>query len=217
MLPEKGSNMSRFSRFKIIGLALSGVVVASSCTFDSTSPTLSDQTTATARSSFVPTEAEKARYVIGAGVSSYKVTINPNELNTFTLGSNAIVIPAHAVCRLADSGYGVGTWNNACAPETSPIAVTVTVRADNSGRPRMDFQPAMRFSPDVDVELFMFTRQARKEARQFKIYYCADDSIEDEKCVDESLTDRDLRTYVDPSSSVIFRRIKHFSGYLVAE
>lgn len=208
--------MSRLSRYKIIGLALSGVVVASSCSFDSTSPSLqSGQAAATGKSSFVPTDAQKARYVIGAGVSSYKVTINPNELNTFTLGSNAIVIPALAVCRLADSGYGADTWNNACAPETSPINVTVTVRADASGRPRMDFEPAMRFSPSVDVELFMYTRHAMKEARQFKIYYCSTSSMD--ACVDESLTDHDLRTYVDPSASVIFRRIKHFSGYLVAE
>ena len=207
--------MSKLSRLKIFGLALSGVVVASSCTMDSTSPALQPAATAFGKSAFVPTEAEKARYVIGKGVDSYKVTINPNELNVFTLGSNSIVIPAHAVCRLADSGYGADTWNNACSPETSPVDVTVYVRADASGHPRMDFEPAMRFNPDVNVELYMFTRHAKKDAKTFKIYYCSDDV--DGKCIDESLTDRDLRTYADPAYSVIFRRIKHFSGYLVAE
>jgi len=36
-------------------------------------------------------------------------------------------------------------------------------------------------------------------------------------CVDESLTDPDLRSNVDVENKVVFRRIKHFSGYVVAE
>lgn len=214
-MPPEGSDMSRLSRLKIFALALSGVVVASSCTVDSTSPTLQSGGTAFGKSAFQPTAADKARYVIGTGVTSYKITLNPNEPNSFTLGSNNIVIPAHAVCDIATSGYGPGTWNSPCTPATTPIDVTVYVRSDASGHPRMDFEPAMRFNPDVDVELFMFTRNAVKEAKSFKIYYCT--TTPADNCVDESLTDRDLRTYADPAWSVVFRRIKHFSGYLVAE
>jgi hypothetical protein len=36
-------------------------------------------------------------------------------------------------------------------------------------------------------------------------------------CMDESLTDPSLISYVDTDSKVVFRRIKHFSGYVVAE
>ena len=35
--------------------------------------------------------------------------------------------------------------------------------------------------------------------------------------MDESQTDADLRSNVDVENKVVFRRIKHFSGYVVAE
>ena len=45
-----------------------------------------------------------------------------------------------------------------------------------------------------------------------------------DKCVNESLTDKDLQTFVDYDAKQLFRRIKHFSryrfrrrGYTVAE
>ena len=43
--------------------------------------------------------------------------------------------------------------------------------------------------------------------------YCPDRG----KCVDESLTDSELLTHIDYSANVVFRRLKHFSGYMVAE
>ena len=45
------------------------------------------------------------------------------------------------------------------------------------------------------------------------MFYCPDKG----KCVDESLTDSDLTTYIDYPNNILFRRIKHFSGYTVAE
>jgi hypothetical protein len=41
--------------------------------------------------------------------------------------------------------------------------------------------------------------------------YCNDASV----CVDESLTDADLRSNADTQNLMVFRRIKHFSGYIV--
>ena len=51
------------------------------------------------------------------------------------------------------------------------------------------------------------------DARNWKMLYCNNLNI----CEDESLTDPELQAYVDRSANVVFRRIKHFSGYLVAE
>jgi hypothetical protein len=36
-------------------------------------------------------------------------------------------------------------------------------------------------------------------------------------CVDESQSDQSLKTTVDASQNLVWRRIKHFSGYLIAE
>ena len=36
-------------------------------------------------------------------------------------------------------------------------------------------------------------------------------------CVDESLTDPSLASSVDLSNRVVFRRIKHFSGYIILQ
>jgi hypothetical protein len=35
--------------------------------------------------------------------------------------------------------------------------------------------------------------------------------------INEALTDSDLTTYIDYTNNVLFRRVKHFSGYVVAE
>lgn len=37
------------------------------------------------------------------------------------------------------------------------------------------------------------------------------------KCVNESLTDRDLQTFIDYDAKQLFRRIKHFSLYRVSD
>jgi hypothetical protein len=44
------------------------------------------------------------------------------------------------------------------------------------------------------------------------MYYCNETG-----CVDEAQMDADLRSNVDVENKVVFRRIKHFSGYVVAE
>jgi len=44
------------------------------------------------------------------------------------------------------------------------------------------------------------------------LWYCNETS-----CMDESQIDSDLVSYVDTQHYMVFRRIKHFSGYVVAE
>jgi hypothetical protein len=73
----------------------------------------------------------------------------------------------------------------------------------------------MRFNPAKDVELFLYAPDANKsDAKNLTLYYCADKA---KSCIDESLTDKDLQTFIDKKNDVVFRRIKHFSGYVVAE
>ena len=118
-------------------------------------------------------------------------------------------MPANSICNIAGSTYGVEHWNETCTPETDSVTITVTISGATSDNPRIDFQPAMRFSPDKNVELYMYSPSASL-SDSWKLLYCNAENA----CVDESTTDSELQSYVDHGASVVFRRIKHFSGYL---
>jgi hypothetical protein len=221
-------------RFRILAVLLGGgiVVASSACGVDSldksTAPSnASHATTPEAKSSFVPSAAQKA--LIGVTDGTYHVAFNPQQNQVLSLGPNRLEIPANAVCALGTSGYGAAFWNAPCTPETGPVQLTVTVRNAASDNPSVDFQPAMRFNPSKNVQIFFYVPNVSQEdAKNWVITYCPNGgsgsfstsgsgstSGTSGKCVNEALTDPDLRTYVDYSASVLFRRLKHFSRYQV--
>jgi hypothetical protein len=162
-----------------------------------------------ARSPFAPTAAQKA--LIGVVDGTYAVTINPTLNQTVNLGPNRLDIPANSVCNRLTSGYGPSMWNAPCSPETLPLTITVVVRNSQSDHPQIDFFPAMRFNPANNVQLYMYVPNVSStDAANWVMKYCTDTGT----CSDESGADKDLVTYVDKTASVLFRRIKHFSGYL---
>ena len=204
--------MPMTARFRTL-LSNSTIVVGGmflgACANDATAPSPTAPHTAVGISSFKPGAATMALYGVVDGV--YALTVNPALDQSFNIGSNYITFPANSICRLATSGYGLAFWNSDCAAETLPVAVTVTISGSNTANPRMDFQPAMRFNPDKQVNLYMYS-PTLNVADTWKLLYCDALNV----CVDESKTDSSLQTYVDPTAKVIFRRIKHFSGYLVS-
>jgi hypothetical protein len=202
-------------RLRYLVLAMSGVVVASSaCSTDATSP--------------VPFAApENAGFSMGPSQSArpvkdsvedrdYTFRIDPRRDNLLRFGDHTLWLPAHAVCDPAGSSYGIGTWNDACSPLTTGITITARVRSASGGLPRVDFEPALRFNPEEAAYLtFSVKGKQAKEAAEMRILYCPTNSARD--CVDEALTDPSLETVLDRPAKMVFRRIKHFSGYLVAE
>ena len=224
-------------RFRILALVFGGgiVVASSACGVDSldksTAPSNAPHaTTAQGKSSFVPTAAQKA--LIGVTDGTYRVTFNPQQNQVLSLGPNRLEIPANAVCALGTSSYGAAFWNAPCTPETSPVQLTVTVRNAASDNPSVDFQPAMRFNPEKTVSIFFYVPNvSQSDAKNWIITYCPNGGSgsfstsssgsgsgsgwSSGKCVNEALTDPDLRTYVDYNASVLFRRLKHFSRYQV--
>lgn len=160
-------------------------------------------------SKFVPTAAQKA--LIGVVDGTYSVTVDPRVNQSLSLGPNHLDIPANSICNLLTSGYGTSTWNNACTPQTLPVTITVVIKNSQTDKPQIDFYPAMRFNPSKNVELFMYVpRVNASDANNWVMKYCNDLGM----CIDESTVDKDLVTRVDRDASVLFRRIKHFSGYL---
>src|ERR1041384_2194341 len=86
-------------------------------------------------------------------------TVNNAEGIVQRIGNHVISIPAGAICDLMTSGYGASYWNQPCSPQEGSVVITATTLEDGDGEPYLDFQPAMRFSPDKEVMLFL--RQGR--------------------------------------------------------
>ncbi len=201
---------TKVGKIAAIGLFVATGILLGACAGDVTAPRPAASNEAT--SMFVPSEATKA--LIGVADGVYRVTFDPRRDETFTLGPNSLVIPADAVCNLSSSGYGVDMWNKRCKPESNKVTLTVTIKAAASVHPSIDFAPAMRFNPDKVVQLFMYAPHVTAtDAKNWLMLYCPDKS----KCVDESLTDASLVTSIDRTHNMLFRRVKHFSGYTVAE
>ena len=230
--------MSR--QFRIAAMLLvGGIVVASSaCSVDSL-----DQTTAP-QSALKPTVSAfrgpgSAGFSAAAGSSipdmsrdgTYNVNLNPAVENTLVMGPNTLVIPAFSVCELGSSGYGVSFWNAPCAPETRTVQLTVSVNSSGSGA-SIDFNPALRFSPLNKVVLTLSAPNVSvQDSKNWVILYCPTTTSttsgngsggsgtgkDGNKCVNESLTDKDLQTFIDFDAKQLFRRIKHFSRYTVSD
>ncbi len=160
----------------------------------------------------VPTASQKA--LIGVVDGTYSVVFDPTRSQSFALGPNRLDIPAYSVCNLLTSGYGAAYWNRSCSPQTLPIVLTVVIKHSQSAHPEVQFFPAMRFNPTKSVQLFMYApKVSRDDAKNWLMLYCPDKG----GCVDESAADSDLKTYIDYTNNILFRRVKHFSGYVVAE
>jgi len=198
-------------RLRYLLLAMSGVVVASSaCSTDATAPLplAAPENAGLSKGPSTPQDVSDD--------DDYTFTIDPRRDNYLTFGDHSLWLPANTICDPATSGYGVGTWNNACSPLTTQITITAKVRSASGGLPRVDFQPALRFNPERAAFLtFEVKGKLAKEAAEMRILYCPTSSSKD--CIDEALTDPSLETVLNRPMKMVYRRIKHFTGYLVAE
>ncbi|HEX6600721.1 MAG TPA: hypothetical protein VF034_15515 [Gemmatimonadaceae bacterium] len=201
--------MARSKAKTLIPLAAASLMLAA-CAGEATAPVAPKNFTQEATSPFVPTDAQRA--LVGVVDGTYTFNIDPTQAHTLQLGASGLYIPANAVCEVGSSSYGIGTWNDSCEPQTRPMTITAVVRNAATDHPSVEFQPALRFSPEKQVWLYMsVTDQATLDNTKV-LWYCNETS-----CMDESQADSDLVSYVDTQHYMVFRRIKHFSGYVVAE
>jgi hypothetical protein len=201
--------MARSKAKTLIPLAAASLMLAA-CAGEATAPVAPTLRTQERTSPFVPTDAQRALVGVVDGV--YTFNIDPTQTQMLKLGASGLYIPANSICELGSSSYGIGTWNDACESQTRPMAITAVVRNAATDHPSVEFQPALRFSPTKQVWLYMaVTNQATLDNTKV-LWYCNETT-----CMDESQTDSDLVSYVDTEHYMVFRRIKHFSGYVVAE
>jgi hypothetical protein len=135
----------------------------------------------------------------------------PGQGVTKRFGNHLIVIPAGAICDPSTATYGLGHWDEACAPATRSIVITALSFTDAGGHPYVDFQPALRFVPTKEVYLYM-RDGVRDGSKTLTISYCSTPLT----CTDESKNDPSLVTHRVGNSRILYRRLKHFSGYVVA-
>jgi hypothetical protein len=199
--------MARYRIKTLSVLALAGVLLAG-CAGESTRPPALQKTSQVKTSPFTPTAAQKA--LVGVSDGTYTFEIDPSQSQSLSLGASHLDIPANAVCDLAASSYGIGTWDEDCSAQTETFTITAVVRNAATDHPSVDFEPALRFSPSKQVELYLYvTDQATLDASRV-VKYC-----NAEGCVDESIDDSSVASSVDLENRVVFRRIKHFSGFII--
>jgi hypothetical protein len=191
---------------------LVGALILGACSGEVSSPANVAMKTAQGTSMYAPSDADKA--LIGVVDGTYSVTFDPTKDESFALGPNHLDIPANGVCNLLTSGYGAAYWDKPCAPQLAPVTLTVVIKDASSDHPSINFFPAMRFNPSTAVKLYMYAPNVTPtDAKNWLMSYCPDLGA----CFDESLTDTSLATVIDYNSDMLFRRVKHFSGYTVAE
>lgn len=186
-----------------VSLLVASALLLAACAGDSTSPTAA---------TLAPKDASKALVGIVDGV--YTFTIDPSTDQSIKLGASSLDLPANAVCTLGTTSYGPDQWNNDCVPASLPVTITAVVKNAATSHPSIEFSPAMRFNPTRNVLLHLYVTDAATLSNMTVMKYCGPFAA---VCVDESLTDSSLLTQVNAAAGLVSRRIKHFSGYVVAE
>ena len=194
--------MARSTAYRF-SLMFASALLLAACAGDSTSPSAAR---------LEPVDASKALVGVIDGV--YTFTIDPSKDQSIKLGASSLELPANAVCTLLTTSYGPSKWNDACTPEVLPVTITAVVKNAATNHPSIEFAPAMRFNPATNVMLHLYVTNAETLGNMTVMKYCGPFAA---VCVDESLTDTSLQTAIDASAGLVSRRIKHFSGYVVAE
>jgi hypothetical protein len=137
----------------------------------------------------------------------------------FHLGNSAVFFPANAICDPATSTYGPAEWDQPCTAATEEVHIHAQI---DRGRQWIDFTPALRFVPSDDpsrwVYLYVYSpvldspSASMLSTDAFRMLYVATPTSAG---VDESLGDATLATHTLPEQAMVYRRVKHFSGYQV--
>lgn len=150
--------------------------------------------------------------------TSVDFTVTPSG-GMFVLGKHAVFFPDHGICDPATSSYGPGEWDAPCTPLDAPMKFHAEVRASANGETWVDFTPAVRFVPTTDPNRTVWmmmkvgTDVTAENYSGFGMLWMPNGVTTE--VVNEAATDSTLRTYIDIQRDVVFRRVKHFSGYLV--
>ena len=132
------------------------------------------------------------------------------EGGVFALGRHWIAFPANSVCDMSQTAYGEAHWNELCPIASEPVTINAQVFVDQAGRPHVEFAEHLRFDPTKQVILHL-TFDYREGDATPEIFWRKDDaSAVDEGDLDPAMVTREGDYWM------VYRRVKHFSGYLVS-
>ena len=181
----------------------------------------SSSLSASASPSFSASQSSHGRTLLGT------IELSPNG-GTYHVGDFDIVVPAGAVCDPATTKYGARHWDDDCKPARRSITVKVIAQTRHDGV-SVDFQPDLRFRPSAGwvtirtnayAPLLMTdaVRALSPSAAFFQNFVMLYAPSGGGPHVDEvrSTLDPTMVTHVNLTTGIVWRRVKHFSGYLVS-
>ncbi|HEX3866985.1 MAG TPA: hypothetical protein VHV78_09540 [Gemmatimonadaceae bacterium] len=144
---------------------------------------------------------------------------------TFTLGQYTLTFPANAICDPTKSTYGPTEWNKPCTTLGPGQSVFIfAVLSLGSNGLGADFSPALRFSPSATVTISTnaFVTTIKSNAALYAANHSALNSLvlyyapsAGAAVQADFLNDPSVVTHVNLSTGQIWRRVKHFSGYIM--
>src|SRR5690348_12727395 len=157
----------------------------------------------------------------GESSRSGSIVVTPQG-GDYLLGGFLLHMPAGAVCDPSTSAYGRAFWDDACTPISKSIRLQVEVTKKN-GRLWIDFKPNVRFVPSDDPTQWVTLTTSRgrgelasslkaRQMRQYALLYAPEIGATP---IDEGRIDRSMVTVVRMRDGLIWRRLKHFSGFTI--
>lgn len=146
------------------------------------------------------------------------ITVDPNVSRSYAFGQNWIYFPAHSICDPATSGYDTTLWDTPCTPLRTPMEVTVHW-SNRGGLAYARFSPELRFVPADQWSVFrwvILSLHDQKRIHDVEDYHILYDAGGSTGWIDEATTDPTLHAWIDRPTNSVSRRIKHFSGYMLA-
>lgn len=151
-----------------------------------------------ARDAYVPSFATRQDISIPAAGGIVKV------------GPFSLYFSERSVCDPMTAGYGPSTWNNACETLNSDYRLTAAYWEED-GQVFVEFLDDIRFSPDRWVMI-----SAKPPVGATEILYFRRGAAGSVVTTDEAQVDASMQSYYSEWTNEVYRRIKHFSGYVVA-
>jgi hypothetical protein len=159
---------------------------------------------------------------LGSTESDFIVSANGG---SFSLGAYTVSFPGNSVCDPTISTYGSTEWDKNCTvlSDGQSIKIHATVSL-TSGGITVDFTPALRFSPSAKVIIStdVFASFILANQDYFRTHHSALSAFAilyspglGSKAVSDFAADRSVTTHVDLSTGIVWRRVKHFSGYSI--
>lgn len=212
--PPTAMTSSHLSRIAAVSLALVGLAACS----DSPAAPSNDLAIQAAINAPASAPVAAPRAAVSAAVAGaadpadtlrVQFEVGP-EGGVFALGRHWISFPANSICDMSQASYGDAHWNELCTPATEPVAVDAMVFVDTAGRPHVEFAQHLRFDPTQQVILHM-TFDYRVGDETPDVLWKRDRASE---AVDEGEVDPAMVTR-EGSYWMVYRRVKHFSGYII--